>query len=101
MRRTLEKLAQERQDKEEELARRLDQIRQKREADRFARNVATLEPILARLRESLKKEQQKTPARGSALSRLTRGRAARSPSFHEQVYLLLREQNAILVRTSL
>jgi O-antigen chain-terminating methyltransferase len=99
MRRTLEKLAQERQDKEQELARRLDELKQKREADHLAQNADSLEPILVRLRDLLKKEQEKPPARGSVLSRLTRGPAAGGrQSFHEQAYLLLREQHNILLQ---
>lgn len=99
MRRTLERLAQERQNKEQELGRRLDEIKQKAQADRLAQNAATLEPILSRLRELLKKEQEKHPFKGLFPSGRTRtSRAKAASAFHEQVFLLLREQQNILLQ---
>jgi O-antigen chain-terminating methyltransferase len=100
MRRTLEKLAQERQEKEQDFARRLEEIKQKGQADRLAQNVASLEPILSRLRELLKKEQDKSAAGASALSRFSRRAAAETAAaFHEQVFLLLREQHNVLLQS--
>jgi SAM-dependent methyltransferase len=100
MRRTLEKLAQERQEKEQEYARQLDELKQKGQADRLAQNAASLEPILSRLRDLLKKEQEKRSAGAKALSRLTRHSAAgAAEAFHEQVFLLLREQQNILLQS--
>jgi len=100
MRRTLEKLAQERQEKEQELGRRLDELKQKAQAERLTQNAASLEPILSRLRELLKKEQEKRPFRGVFPSGRSRtSAAARAASaFHEQVFLLLREQQNILLQ---
>jgi SAM-dependent methyltransferase len=100
MRRTLERLAQERQEKEQEFARRLDEIKQKGQAERLSQNVASLEPILSRLRELLRKEQEKRSAGAKALSRLSRhSAAAAAAAFHEQVFLLLREQQNILLQS--
>jgi len=100
MRRTLEKLAQERREKEQELARRLDEIKQKGQADRLAQNAASLEPILSRLRELLKKEQERLSSKRPVLSRLslTSGTSEATSAFHEQVFLLLREQQNILLQ---
>src|SRR4030042_360908 len=100
MRGTLEKLAQERREKEEEFARRLDEIKHKGQADRLAQNAASLEPILSRLRELLKKRQEKLSFKGSVLSGLARTSAAAktASAFHEQVFLLLREQQNILLQ---
>ena len=99
MRRTLEKLAQERQEKEKEFARRLEGIKQQEQAERLAQKAASLEPILARLRELLKKGQEKLSLKGSFFSRLSRTSAAEVTSaFHEQVFLLLREQQNILLQ---
>src|SRR4030042_526005 len=99
MRGTLEKLAQERREKEQELARRLDEIKQKGQADRLAQNAASLEPILSRLRELLKKEQERLSSKRPVLSRLslTSGTSEATSAFHEQVFLLLREQQNILL----
>ena len=100
MRRTLEKLAQERQEKEQEFARRLEEISLKGQAGRLSQNVASLEPILSRLRELLKKEQERLPAGASVLSRFSRTSAAgATAAFHEQVFLLLREQQNILAQS--
>jgi O-antigen chain-terminating methyltransferase len=97
MRRTLEKLAQERQEKEQEFARRLKDISEKGQAGRLSQNAASLEPILSRLRELLKKEQEKHSAGGSVLARLSgRPAAEATAAFHEQVFLLVREQQNIL-----
>jgi len=100
MRRTLEKLAQERQEKEQEFARRLDEIKQKDQAEHLAQSAASLAPILSRLRELLKKEQEKLSFKGSVLSGLSRSSAAAkaASAFHEQVFLLLREQQNILLQ---
>jgi O-antigen chain-terminating methyltransferase len=100
MRRTLERLAQERQNKEKELGRRLDEIRQKAQADRLAQNAAALEPILSRLRELLKREQENHPNRGLFRSGRTRVSEANAAlAFREQVFLLLREQHNILLQS--
>jgi SAM-dependent methyltransferase len=99
MRRTLEKLAHERQEKERELTLRLDEIRQKGTADRLAQTASSLENILSRIRDLLRKEQDKTGTKKQLLGRRAKPsavEAAGSP-FHEQVFLLLREhQNLIL-----
>ncbi len=99
MRRTLEKLAHERQEKERELTRKIDEIKQKGIADRLAQTASSLENILSRLRDLLKKEQETSGHKKSLLVRHVKPspqQAAGSP-FHEQVFLLLREhQNLIL-----
>lgn len=100
MRRTLERLAQERQNREQELGRRLDEIKQRAQADRLAQSVATLDPILSRLRELLKKEQEKHPFKGLFPSGASRASTAKAAlAFDEQVFLLLREQQNILLQS--
>lgn len=100
MRRTLEKLAQERQEKEQDLSRKLDEIKQEAIAGRLAQTVASLQNILSRLREHLKNEQEKAESRKPLLAR----RAKPSPdeaaasSFHEQVFLLLREHQSLILQ---
>lgn len=100
MRRTLEKLAQERQEKEQDLSRKLDEIKQEAIAGRLAQTAASLQNILSRLRELLKSEQEKPGVRRPLLS--SRGKssadeAAASP-FHEQVFLLLREHQSLILQ---
>lgn len=100
MRRTLEKLAQERQEKEQELSRKLDEIKQQAVAGRLAETAASLQNILSRLRELLKNEQDKPGARKPLLSRRSKSsadEAAVSP-FHEQVFLLLREHQSLILQ---
>ena len=100
MRRTLERLAQERQNKEQELGRRLDEIKQTAQADRLAQNAAALELVLSRLKELLKKEQEKHPIKGLFRSGRTPAATADAGlAFHEQVFLLLREQQNILLQS--
>jgi SAM-dependent methyltransferase len=97
MRRTLERLAQERQNREQELGRRLDEIKQKSQADRLAQNAAALDPLFSRLRELLKREQEKHSSKGLFPSGRSRGLKAKAAlAFDEQVFLLLREQQSIL-----
>jgi O-antigen chain-terminating methyltransferase len=100
MRRTLEKLAQERQEKQQEFDRRLEDISQKGPAGRLSQNAGSLEPILSRLRDILKKEQEAHSAGGTVLSRLSRRPGAEErAAFHEQVFLLLREQHNVLLQS--
>ncbi len=98
MRRTLEKLAQERQEKEQDLGRKLDEIKTQATADRLTQAAASLQNILSRLREKLKNEQNRGESRKPFLARRAKPPADESDSsFHEQVFLLLREhQNLIL-----
>jgi SAM-dependent methyltransferase len=100
MRRTLEKLAHERQEKERELTRRLDEIKQKGTADRLAQAASSLESILSRIRELLKKEQEKPGAKKPLLARRAESSAseAASPPFHEQVFVLLREHQSLILQ---
>ncbi|MFZ2053545.1 MAG: methyltransferase domain-containing protein [Candidatus Aminicenantales bacterium] len=100
MRRTLEKLAQERQEKEQELARRLAEIKQKGPAERLAQATSSLGNMLTRLKDILKKEQEKAGLKKALLSRRTKLSAeeiAGSP-FHELVFLLLREHQSLLLQ---
>jgi SAM-dependent methyltransferase len=100
MRRTLEKLAQERQEKERELTRKLDEIRRKESTEKLSLTSGSLENILSRIRETLKKDQEKAEPRRSILSRRGKdspGTAADSP-FAEQTYLLLREHQNLLLQ---
>ncbi len=100
MRRTLEKLARERQEKERELTRRLDDLKQKGTADRLVQAASSLENILTRIKDSLRKEQERGEPRRLGLPRRAKpspGAASGSP-FHEQVFLLLREHQNILLQ---
>jgi len=100
MRRTLEKLAQERRDKEQELSHRLAEIKQKGPAERTPQSVSALEKILSRLKDTLKKEQEKAGLKKPLLARRAKPsveEATGSP-FHEQVFLLLREHQNLLLQ---
>jgi SAM-dependent methyltransferase len=100
MRRTLEKLAHERQEKERELTRKLDEIKQKGIAEKLSLTSDSLGNTLSRIRDILKKEQERAGPRKSILPR--RGKfspeAAAGSPFPEQVYLLLREHQNLLLQ---
>jgi len=100
MRRTLEKLAQERQEKERELTRKLDEIKQQGLAEKLSQTASSLENILSRIRELLKKEQEKSESKKPLLARRAKSSVeeAVGPPFHEQVFLLLREHQNLLLQ---
>jgi SAM-dependent methyltransferase len=100
MRRTLEKLAQERQEKEREFTRQLDEIKKKGTADKLSQTASSLGNLLTRIRDILKQEQEKAEPKKSILPRRPKfpdGQAGGSP-FHEQVFLLLREHQNLLLQ---
>ena len=100
MRRTLEQLAQERQEKEQELNRKLDEIHHKGTAEKLSQTAVSLGNILTRLRDILKKDQEKTAAKKKFRPLRTKSdlEAAEGTPFHEQAFLLLREHQSLLLQ---
>jgi O-antigen chain-terminating methyltransferase len=100
MKRTLEKLAGERQEKENAFAQKLEALKQKCPDDRPAQAASSLEHVLSRLKELLKKEQEQNRPGKSFLTRLAKTSSPEIPgsAFHEQAFLLLREQQSLLLQ---
>jgi O-antigen chain-terminating methyltransferase len=101
MRRIIEKLAQERKEKEEEFARKLKELKEKSQEDVAGKSSFRLEHLFSRLKEILNSEERPQEKKGRRFLSSLSKTAKTEPSqqlFNEQVLLILSEFQNILTQ---
>jgi len=101
MRRIIEKLAQERKEKEEELAQKLQKIKEKSSADIFQKNSLRLQHLFSHLEEILKSAEPSPAKKKRGLLPPFPKESQIEPSqqlFNQQVLLILSEIQNILIQ---